>query len=79
MFRVLVYIFLFYLLYRFVFDFLVPVFKTTQQVKKGFDEMHDRMTASAGDKTYSPTKKTQQANDAGKKPASDYIDFEEIK
>ena len=61
-----------YIIFRFVFNFLVPVFKTTRQIKKGFHEMNSRMqqqgTAPAPEETKVP-----------KDNEGDYIDFEEIK
>jgi hypothetical protein len=77
MFRALLYFFLVYLAYRFVFNFLVPVYKATQQVKKGFRDMHDRMN-SQQDANSSSYQQSQSPNNS-EKPAGDYIDFEEIK
>ncbi|MFI5187480.1 MAG: hypothetical protein ACHQF0_12185 [Chitinophagales bacterium] len=79
MFRVLVYIILIYLAYQFIFNFLVPVYKTTQQVKKGFREMHDQMNQQQGKNQHSSAQQTQPQPNADKKKVGDYIDFEEIK
>jgi len=78
MFRVLLYIFLIYLAYQFIFNFIIPVFKTTQRVKKSFREMHDRMNNSADGQQQSSSQKTQPDNSA-KGNVGEYIDFEEIK
>ena len=78
MFRILLYLFLIYLAYQFIFNFIIPVYKTTQQVKKGFREMHDRMDDFAnGLQKSSPQQ--EQSNNSAKEPAGEYIDFEEIK
>jgi len=79
MFKALLYIFLIYLAYQFIFNFLVPVYKTTQRLKKGFREMHEHMNDSANGKQNSTAQQTQSAGDPGKKTVGDYIDFEEIK
>ena len=79
MLRYLFYAFLIYLAYRLVFHFIIPIYKTTRQVKKQFREMHTRMEDHINQ---------QQANQqtAGPQPekkkepiGGDYIDFEEVK
>jgi hypothetical protein len=79
MFKALLYIFLIYLAYQFIFNFLVPVYKTTQRLKKGFREMHEHMNDSANRKQNASTQQAQSAGNPGKTTAGDYIDFEEIK
>ena len=69
----------FYLLYRLIFDLIVPVYKTTKQVKRQFNDMRNHM--------HQPTNPfQQQEKSSGPKPQSnphakvgDYIDFEEVK
>ena len=69
--RFLFYAFLIYLAFRLLFNFILPVYRTTKQVKKGFREMHERMNQAAGQ---------QQPQKAEEKPkAGEYIDFEEVK
>lgn len=76
--RFLFYAFLFYLAYKLVFDFIIPVYKTTKRVKKGFQEMQERMNQHA-----QQFQQQQQATDdnanKNKSRSGDYIDFEEIK
>lgn len=77
-FRILLYAFLIYLLYKIVFDFIIPVYKTSQHLKKGFRQAHERMSEQMNTtKQYSasPSKKTN----APKRNTDDYIEFEEIK
>jgi len=78
MLRYLFFAFLIYLAYRLVFHFIIPVYKTTRQVKRQFNEMHIRMgdymnqqQATQQTSTPKPENKNQQAGD--------YIDFEEVK
>ena len=79
-FRVLLYIFLAYLLYKIIFDFVIPVYKTTRQMRKGFREMHTRMNEymKSREEKYNMQNKTGK-NSSSQKPTEDYIDFEEIK
>ena len=70
--------FLFYVLFKLVFDFLVPIYRTTRQVRKNFREMQQKMQ----EQPHGPA--THQASQNGtikqeKKPTGDYIDFEEVK
>ena len=79
MFRILLYIFLIYLAYQFIFNFIIPVYKATQQVKKGFREMHHRMNDFANGEQQSSSQQSRSSNNSAKESAGDYIDFEEIK
>jgi hypothetical protein len=71
--------FILYILYKFVFEFLVPIFRATQKIKKGFRDMQqqaqDNMNKSGG--TVNST--TTNSSEKKKEPIGDYIDFEEIK
>jgi hypothetical protein len=78
MFRVLLYIFLIYLAYQFIFRFIIPLYKTTQQVKRGFREMHDRMN-DYPDGQQQSSSSTKSSNNSPKEKVGEYIDFEEIK
>jgi hypothetical protein len=74
----LFYIFLAYLLFRFIFGFLIPIIRATRQVKRGFREMNARMGGHPVDEAAAPgsRKATPSAKPQSK---DDYIDFEEIK
>jgi len=85
MFRALLYIFLIYLAYQFIFNFLIPVYKTTQHVRKGFREMSERMENSNGgtanhDKNQnSSSRQTQSEGNHVSEKVGEYIDFEDVK
>lgn len=71
------YILIGYLLYRFLTNFLFPVYKTGKQIKKQFDEMQQQMQDnvrqnSTGNAT-PPKQKSSESSSLG-----EYIDFEEI-
>jgi hypothetical protein len=75
--RFLFYAFLLYLAFRLVFDFIIPVVKTTRRVRKGFREMHERMNQHTEQYNQHEDYSKQQSNNKGS--VGDYIDFEEIK
>ena len=77
MFRFLLYVFLIYLVYQFIFRFIIPVYRSTQQVKNGFREMHDRMNQSANEQQESH-RQTQSRPDSPKEKVGEYIDFEDV-
>ena len=71
--------FFLYILYRFVFGFLLPVYKTTQKIKKGFRDMQEKANQNMNNqqqdtepaKPDNPPKSTEMLGE--------YIDFEEVK
>ena len=78
MLKILFELFVLYLVYKLVFDFIIPVYQSTKQVKQKMGEMQSRMNEHM---------KEQQANnpssaskESSPKPArEDYIEFEEVK
>ena len=60
-----------YLLYKFMVDFVIPVYKTSKRVQQQFRNMQQR-TNSNGNATHS-------SNNPVKASTKEYIDFEEIK
>jgi hypothetical protein len=72
-----------YLLYKLIFGFIIPVYRTTKQVKKQFRDMRSRMEAhlhgeqhEEGGVRYDPPPASKPEPKPNKK---DYIDFEEVK
>jgi hypothetical protein len=70
------YAFLAYLLYQLIFNLVIPVYKTTRKIKKGFREMNEKMNEQYPQQQNPTTADQTKANNA---PAEDYIDFEEVK
>jgi hypothetical protein len=80
-----------YVLYRFVFNFVVPIARTTRQVKQQFrnmQEMHNQQQSSQdpyadrppfGGRSYGPSAQAQPKKPASNEKGGEYIDFEEIK
>jgi type II secretory pathway component PulM len=84
MFKYILLGFTIYFAYRFIVNFLIPVVKTTRQVKKQFDSVREQQAyqqqqtnnqqqAYQQQAQASPSKKTTKASD------EDYLEFEEIK
>jgi hypothetical protein len=65
-----------YFLFRLVYNFIIPVYKTTRQVKKQFREMNERMNDQQ--QTSGQTTPSQPHTDP-KTRVGEYIDFEEVK
>ncbi len=63
------------MLYQFVFKFIVPVYRTTRKVKRGFREMQERMNQQMNQYNQQPQPQTINK----KSSDSDYIEFEEVK
>lgn len=82
--RLLLYIFLAIFLYKFVFNFLVPVIKMSWRVRsqiKEFQRQHQQPQDPLQQNTAAGNNGQPSANNntASKPKAGDYIDFEEVK
>jgi hypothetical protein len=83
MIRYFIGVFLFYWLFRFIFNFLVPVFRATRQMKQ---QVRDFQSGVNGQGNYQGAKSNYNT-DPGPKPqqreekprSGDYIDFEDVK
>jgi hypothetical protein len=67
-----------YVLYRFIFDFLIPVYRASKKVQQQFRNMHQQMNERQSSFS-STTADHRQPADNPKASSKDYIDFEEIK
>ena len=68
-----------YLLYRFVFNFLLPVVKTTRQVREQFRNMQEGNGHNAGGNYNGGQQQPRQEQKPKQPPMGEYIDFEEVK
>lgn len=75
-FRIVAELFLLYLLYKFIFDFIIPVYESSKKIKKQFGEMQDKMQNDL--RNYQNQHKPAQPEPSSEKEG-DYIDFEEVK
>ena len=78
MIRIILFALLAWFLYKLIFRVIIPVYRTTKQVKKQFREMKARMEEhQMKQQGFTPNAPPQKP--AERTPASDYIEFEEIK
>lgn len=77
MLRYLFYAFLIFLAYRLVFHLIIPIYKTSKQIKKQFREMNSRMEDHINQQQ--ANQQTADPQPENKKVGGDYIDFEEVK
>lgn len=76
--RVIFELLVMYLLYKLIFDFIIPVYKTTKQVKQKVGEMQNQMHEHM--KQQQNNQFTAEPKDNATKPhKEDYIEFEEVK
>ena len=72
-----------YLLFRFIVGFVLPVARTTSQVRKQFNSMKEQMNAQHGEPQQQASKKTSVNGYPDQRPKYDiegeYISFEETK
>ena len=72
MLRYILYTLGFYFLFRFVTGFVIPVVRTTLQLRKGFKAMQEQQESAAA-ATHSAPKPSVKPD------AGDYLDYEEVK
>jgi hypothetical protein len=77
--RFILYGFLFYLAYRLIFHFIIPLARTTREVRKQFDEVRNRMQEQQMQDNFNPYGTKRPPAAATQTEKGDYIDFEEIK
>lgn len=65
-----------YLLYRFVVDFVIPIYKTSKRVQEQFRNMQKRPVDTS---SFNGSHVNKQDSRQPKASSRDYIDFEEIK
>ncbi|MEO7960039.1 MAG: hypothetical protein ABIR19_00745 [Ginsengibacter sp.] len=74
--RLLFELFLIYMLYKLVFDFIIPVYQSSKKIKKQFGDIHSKMQEDMN--TYN-RQQTSATAPTEKKKEGDYIEFEEVK
>ena len=81
-FKLLFELFLFYLLYKLVFQFIIPVYRASKRMKDQVGEMQEKMRQQQQQEAFAKgnVAQTNQKNSSPKAASSnDYIDFEEVK
>ena len=80
MLKLLLYALLAWFLYNLVFKFIIPVYKTTRQMKQKFREMQTNMQEHMNQQPdFTTSSNAAEKTTTNKKSKEDYIDFEEIK
>ncbi|ATL46490.1 hypothetical protein COR50_04480 [Chitinophaga caeni] len=87
MLKLLFYIFIGWLLYKLVFDFILPIYSSTKQIRRQMNDVQDRMHQAYREQQQQQQQQyynnqAQQQSSNPSKPNSekgDYIDFEEVK
>ncbi|HYF32797.1 MAG TPA: hypothetical protein VD993_16840 [Chitinophagaceae bacterium] len=80
MFRILLFILAAVILYKLIFDFIIPVYRTSRQIRRRFRDMNQQMQDRMNQ--YNQQQQQQQREPAPKSKSSsdkDFIDFEEVK
>ncbi|MEY2918594.1 MAG: hypothetical protein RIS73_2308 [Bacteroidota bacterium] len=76
--RVFFELFVLYMLYKLIFDFIIPIYNSTKQIKQKVNEMQRNMKEQVNEQ-----QRNQFSTAAKEAPAKekkdDYIDFEELK
>jgi len=75
-FRLAAELFLIYVFYKVIFDFIIPVYESTKKIKKQFGDIQSKMQQDMS--TYQNQQKPAQTDPSAKKEG-DYIEFEEVK
>jgi len=68
-----------WLAYQLIFNLIIPVYRASRKIKKGFREMHDQMNQQYQQQQENQSSSTFTNKTSPKAPSNDYIDFEEIK
>ena len=77
--RVLFELFVVYLVYKLIFDFIIPVYQTTSQVKQKMGEMQNKMNEHMKQQQQGSQVNATHKDPQHKPDKEDYIEFEEVK
>jgi hypothetical protein len=75
-FRLAAELFLIYIFYKLIFDFIIPVYRSTKKIKNQFGEMQSKMQSDMNN--FQNAQKPAQPEPRQEKEG-DYIEFEEVK
>lgn len=76
-FRLAAELFLIYLLYKLIFDFIIPVYQSTKKIKKQFGDIQSKMQSDMN--TFQNRQSQSRQEPPAQKKDGDYIEFEEVK
>jgi sortase (surface protein transpeptidase) len=75
--RVFFELFVLYMVYKLIFDFIIPIYNSTKQVKQKVNEMQRNMKEQVNQQHNQFSTAAKEA--PAKEKKDDYIDFEELK
>lgn len=75
-FRTAAELFLIYILYKMIFEFIIPVYNSTKKIRKQFSDIQEKMQQ---DMNATNTRHSSEQRQPKVKREGDYIEFEEIK
>jgi hypothetical protein len=81
-FKLLFELFIFYILYKLVFDFIIPVYRASKRMKDQVGQMQQKMQEQQQRQNFPEenfVKNDSSKAAPGKSAAKDYIEFEELK
>ena len=78
MFKIIAYCVLFYLLYKFIVDLVIPVGKVSSQVRDQMRQMQEQQAAQQRQAQAAAQQQQRPAAAQEKAADKDYIDFEEV-
>ena len=74
--RLAVELFIIYVFYKLIFDFIIPVYQSTKKIKKQFGDIQSKMQS---DMNAYQNKQTPPQPEPKQQIDGDYIDYEEVK
>ena len=72
-------LFVIYILYKFIFEFIIPVYKTTKHVKQKMDDLQQQMQQNQGSPAGNQFTKPLSPDEPKRAASDDYIEYEEVK
>jgi predicted Holliday junction resolvase-like endonuclease len=78
MLKTLLIAFLVYILFKFIFELLIPAAKVAGQVKKQMNSMQEQMESFKAQQQQNRAQSTQPKEEKKPEAAGEYIDFEEV-
>lgn len=79
-FKLLFELFLLYLAYKLIFEFIIPVYQTTKQMKQKMADLQQKMESHQRQNgATAPPAGDNRATTQSKSVTDDYIDYEEVK
>ncbi|MFT3909666.1 MAG: hypothetical protein QM737_09595 [Ferruginibacter sp.] len=72
-------LFVIYMVYKLIFEFIIPVYNTTRHMKQKMNEMHQKMQEQEQVNSQQYHNTTAHKEPSKKSFSDDYIEYEEIK